>query len=112
MTAFNLPFNQQVSVTAQFEDVAGNAAVVVSATVASSDETILKVTIPAVLDNVSEIATVVTPVGPLGNATVTVTGTTATGTVITGTQDFSVVADVASQVKIIVGTPSAIVVAS
>jgi hypothetical protein len=112
MTAFNLPFNQQVSVTAQFEDVAGNGAVVSGVTVVSSNTAVLTVSAPSAVDSVSAVSFVATPVGPLGDATVTVSGTNAAGTVVTGTQDFAVSADVASQVKFVVGEPTTIVAAS
>jgi hypothetical protein len=112
MTTFSLPFNKQVSVTAQFEDAAGNLSPVSGVTVVSSDITVLTVSAPSAVDSVSAVTFVATPVGPLGNATVTVSGTNTAGTVITGTQDFTIGADVATQVKITVGEPTAIVAAS
>jgi hypothetical protein len=57
---------------------------------------------------VASASVIITAVGPLGSATLTVTGSNADGSVVTGTLAIDVVAGDAVSIVLTPGTPSAI----
>jgi len=95
--AFQLGDNQQVDLTVQESDTAGNPVVVDEVSFASSDEAIV-----TLVDNGDGTA-VATAVGPLGTATVTATDANDN---LTGTLDIEIVTEAATAMLIQPGTPS------
>jgi hypothetical protein len=109
MATSNLPYSDQVIVTATFFDgvtPTPKEAPVTNVT-ATIDDTAIATIGVVIQVSPSQYTVEVIAVGALGNAVLTISGTNSQGQVVSATQDFSVVESPAASVVIVVGTPVA-----
>jgi hypothetical protein len=113
-SAFNFNDIQQMPVALTFLDGASpaNPALASNIQVSVDNPSIFTVAGPAVDGNlVASAQAILTAVGPLGTANLTVTAIASDGSTITGTAAFTVVAGPAKSIQIVPGTPGPIVAA-
>lgn len=105
--SFSLADSMQVPITASFTDAQGNPALVTTVALAISDTTVVTTDYVPNTAPVSSIAANIIATGKIGTSTLTITATNADGSTITATQDFTVMAQGATTITIVVGTPVA-----
>jgi len=101
---FNLPNTMQVPLTINLKDVAGNPALCGNVNVSVSDPNVLALTFAPPSSPVSGLVANVAAVNP-GACTVTVTATNPDGSIVTATQDFTVLSPNVASIEITVGDP-------
>jgi filamentous hemagglutinin family protein len=106
---FSLPDTMQVGFTATFVDVLGNPTLVSSPSAVIDNTNIATVALTNVSTTpVSSITGVVSAVGPVGTANLTITGVNPDGSLVSVTQVINVVTSFATDIQIVFGTPTPI----